>query len=137
VNFLPSTLEGWLVVIGTLIAWAVATQRVWRNLVDKVNGVGARVAVLEEKKAENATKIEHLENGHRIATSDRAHLHERMGRLEKENEGLTEQLTNLKIDVIGHINEVKSMIKEDGGVLRERVIRLEVLQEQRPRGETQ
>lgn len=128
--FWPDTLIEWLTLFGILATWIVATWRVYVTLVNKMNGLGGRVEVLEGYKTENRTRIEHLETGHQIATSDRANLHERMGRLEKSNEGLAEQITELKLDVIGHINEVKSMIREDVAALRERTVRLEVHHEQ-------
>lgn len=136
-TFLPQTLGEWLTVLAIVVGWAVATQRVWRNLVEKVNGVGARVAVLEERKAENSVRLDRVEAGHTMATADRAHIHERMGSLVKENENLAQQITDLKIDVIGHINEVKTMIREDLGAVRERVVRLEVVNEMKQRGEVQ
>lgn len=132
--FMPQTLEGWLIVIGTIVTWIFVIWKIWNNLVSKVNGVGARVTVLEEKKAENTARIERVEAGHSMATADRAHIHERLGGLTKENESLVSQITDLKIDVIGHINEVKAMIKEDTTSLRERVIRLEVRNEMRDGG---
>lgn len=128
-TFLPETLEGWLTVL-TVVGGATFT--VWktqRSATEKINGLGKRTKTVEEAITRLGAEMAHLQTGHQIATSDRANLHERIGALSKNTEGLHDQIRDARIELGAQMSELKNLVQQDASRVRERVVRIETIVE--------
>lgn len=65
----------------------------------------------------------------RASQTDRKILHERMGKVDADISGTKEQIVEMKLDIISHVNELKQLVVADNGKLRERIVRLETVNE--------
>lgn len=95
----------------------------------KLNGLGERVNTINTSCTQIGVRQEELSREQESSRADRARIHERLGSVEKQGESLRDTLTDVKVDIIAHIDEVKRVMMESDGRIRERVVRLETVSE--------
>lgn len=106
-------------------AYVVSIAVVWGRLTGKVNGLGGRVKKTEESCATLGGVVAHVESRVAEIAADGRSVYERLGRVEKAIDGTNEHMTEMKLELAGHLSEIKMLISEKDGSTRERMARLE------------
>lgn len=128
-DFLPDSLEGWIVVTAAIVGVPWAFWKGYSSLLDKINGVGSRVGSLEKKDNEREGKMQAMETTLGNVSSDIGGIRERLARVEKGVEGTNEHITEMKLEILGAIGDLKQNALREEGKVRERIVRLETVQD--------
>lgn len=126
-SFIPETLGDWISVVGILVAGILFVWRVSHSLTKQIDGVGTRVTSLEHSGTDREARLRKVEEAQTIERQDRVHLHERVKEMEVRTEKLEDHLDNIKIDIVGHIAEVKALVTDRSNKQSERLVRLETI----------
>lgn len=145
-TFFPNTLEGWLkIVLVYGVSTAATLAAVWRMMKKpleiNINGLGDRVGRLELSRESIETGQRKMQDDIRVAEQDRKHMREQLGETKALANHASEQLTEIKLDIISHITASREAITEDVHkvrdevtAVRERVVRVETTLDSRKNG---
>lgn len=136
-TFFPNTLEGWLkIVLVYGVSTAATLAAVWRMMKKpleiNINGLGERVGRLELARESIETGQRKMQDDIRVAEGDRKVMREQLGETKALAQHTSEQLTEIKMDIISHITESRvaitsdvQKVRDEVSAVRERVVRVE------------
>lgn len=130
-TFLPNSLESWIVVVSAVVGWAVSVGIMWNKMLTRVNGLGDRVNEIEIRNAKKDGLMERYEDELREARREQTDIHSRLARVEKAVDSTNEHITEMKLEVMGHLGEIKNLIVEKDSQTRERLAVIETVQKRR------
>lgn len=128
-KFLPDSLEGWLAVI-VIVGGAIFTvSKAYSALITKINGLGTRTGVLETDvttlKASSAGQGRELEFLRMAVTSVQVDI----GAIKQGVAGTNDHITEMKMEIMGALSELKTGALKEEAKVRERIVRLETVSE--------
>lgn len=121
-------LIAWILSTVTIVAGGILTfYKSYGAITEKINGVGARVNILELDEATDKEAIAQLKSTLNTVVQTQAELREKFGKLEKSSEHTDELINLMRIDIIQKISDLQRDMSNSSGKIRERVVRLEVI----------
>lgn len=120
-------MEGWIVVGATIFGLPWVFWKGYSSLTSKINGVGSRVGALEKKDHEREGKMQAMESTLGMVSIDLGVVRERLARVEKGVEGMNEHITEMKLEILGAIGDLKQNALREESRVRERIVRLETV----------
>jgi hypothetical protein len=135
--FFPNTLEGWLKIILVYgVSTAATLAAVWRMMKKpleiNINGLGDRVGKIEILQAGTETELRKINDTERDAAIQRNYLREQLGETKALAARTSEEVTDIKVDIIGHVTQSRdavladvAKVRDEVTSVRERVVRVE------------
>jgi len=117
-NPFPRTTGQWIGAIVVIVGWLTSLVLVWQKLVDKVDGLGGRVAELKTANDEKDGRMSRYENEMvdvRRALTEGAKA---IGRLEQIVDGLDDHITGMELKIEGRLGDIRNLITDQVGNLR-------------------
>jgi hypothetical protein len=113
-----------------LAAGVGAPWAFWKGysaIIEKLNGMGARVGVLEQNDAEREGKMQAFEGSLGGLSAAIGTVRERMARVEKGVDSTNDHITEMKLEVLAAIGDLKTSALREEARVRERIVRLETV----------
>lgn len=125
----PNDVKDWLILLGELIVFIFSLGVVWQKITSKVNGMGGRVKKLEDVTSRHEGSLQTLQN----QLGDVARMQQdnanRLGRVEKAVEVADGHISDMKIEMLSGFGKIEGLIAESSASLRERIVRIETVQD--------
>lgn len=104
------SLKNWVELVALIVGWIVSLVIAVNRLIEKINGVGAKVNSLEVTVGQHETKIDNIETEQSTARADRTRLFENVGEFRsavsalegtcKENDNKNSKLlTDIQVEI--------------------------------------
>lgn len=115
----------WISLAIELVVLFVSLIVAWQKLVDKLNGMGERMAEFERSCEQQTGQITQMNNEIEGNRRSNIEIARRLGETESGYRAMSEKITEMRIDITGHLGEIKNLITEKDASTRERIAKLE------------
>lgn len=123
----PKEIKEWALFVFLVIGWVVSATTIWNKLIERVNGLGSRVAVLKTAYSETEGKVERIEREILGYRSDAHNVASALGRVERASDEIAHKIEESAKQLDSRIYNLEKLINEKDTRARERLVRLETV----------
>jgi chromosome segregation ATPase len=122
------SLQGWLNLGIILAVYLITVTVAWQKIIARLNGLGRRVAGAEASCATHEGRLDEMREELISARGESTAVFQRLGKVEASTQAVSEKLTDVQINLAGHLGEIKNLIVEKDSATRERLAAIEANQ---------